>query len=125
MIPQPELVVPTDPLRPCRLRVRRVSGFNLEATSRALNGLPVRFVGRPTRWGNPFRIGHEASDAAEAVGLFLDWLDRLPPHYRERLLTPLVGHNLACWCALDRPCHADILLGLACRLAADRQTYVS
>ncbi|HLH95065.1 MAG TPA: DUF4326 domain-containing protein [Xanthobacteraceae bacterium] len=23
------------------------------------------------------------------------------------------GNNLACWCPLDRPCHADVLLRLA------------
>lgn len=25
----------------------------------------------------------------------------------------LRGFNLACWCALDQPCHADVLLALA------------
>jgi len=25
----------------------------------------------------------------------------------------LRGKNLACWCALDQPCHADVLLELA------------
>jgi Domain of unknown function (DUF4326) len=25
----------------------------------------------------------------------------------------LAGRNLACWCPLDQPCHADILLELA------------
>lgn len=28
-------------------------------------------------------------------------------------LAPLVGHDLACWCPLDQPCHADVLLELA------------
>ena len=28
-------------------------------------------------------------------------------------LPTLRGKNLACWCALDRPCHADVLLELA------------
>lgn len=27
----------------------------------------------------------------------------------------LRGKNLACWCALDKPCHADVLLELANR----------
>lgn len=27
----------------------------------------------------------------------------------------LAGHDLACWCALDKPCHADVLLDLANR----------
>lgn len=25
----------------------------------------------------------------------------------------LRGKNLACWCALDQPCHADVLLEVA------------
>ena len=41
-------------------------------------------VARPTRWGNPF-----AFRAA------------------------LAGHDLACWCPLDGPCHADVLLEIA------------
>lgn len=27
----------------------------------------------------------------------------------------LAGKNLACWCPLDQPCHADVLLELANR----------
>lgn len=29
--------------------------------------------------------------------------------------TELRGKNLACWCALDQPCHADVLLEIANR----------
>jgi hypothetical protein len=25
----------------------------------------------------------------------------------------LAGHDLACWCPLDQPCHADVLLEIA------------
>jgi hypothetical protein len=28
-------------------------------------------------------------------------------------LLPLRGKNLACWCKLGEPCHADVLLELA------------
>lgn len=45
-----------------------------------------------------------------------DWVDR----FRRRnhaspgeLVRDLRGKNLACWCKLDQPCHADILLELA------------
>ncbi|SII07108.1 Uncharacterised protein [Mycobacteroides abscessus subsp. abscessus] len=31
---------------------------------------------------------------------------------RDRM-TELAGHDLACWCPLDQPCHADVLLELA------------
>jgi hypothetical protein len=30
-----------------------------------------------------------------------------------RALRSLSGKDLACWCALDQPCHADALLALA------------
>lgn len=33
------------------------------------------------------------------------------PH--ERDIAELTGRDLACWCPLDRPCHADVLLELA------------
>jgi hypothetical protein len=36
----------------------------------------------------------------------------LPPT-REEIRTVLGGHDLACWCALYDPCHADVLLELA------------
>lgn len=31
----------------------------------------------------------------------------------QRRLPELAGKNLACWCPLDQPCHADVLLELA------------
>ena len=31
----------------------------------------------------------------------------------KRLLEPLRGRDLVCWCPLDKPCHADVLLELA------------
>lgn len=33
----------------------------------------------------------------------------------DELLAPLQGRDLMCWCALDQPCHADVLLELANR----------
>jgi len=32
---------------------------------------------------------------------------------RDFYLGELRGHDLACWCPLDQPCHADVLLELA------------
>lgn len=31
----------------------------------------------------------------------------------EDIVRELRGHDLACWCPLDQPCHADVLLELA------------
>lgn len=36
-------------------------------------------------------------------------------HHHDYYLGPLRGHDLACWCPLGQPCHADVLLDLANR----------
>ena len=97
------------------------------------------YVGRPTKWGNPFRVGGyymrgdpegnrgwmtfaytqaapdyadarftEIKTEAQAVEWFR-WFYTAHP----RDLTALRGKTLACWCQLDQPCHADVLLELA------------
>lgn len=35
------------------------------------------------------------------------------PSYPRAEIARLRGHDLACWCPLDQPCHADVLLELA------------
>jgi hypothetical protein len=35
------------------------------------------------------------------------------PPSRDLLRSELGGRNLACWCAPNGPCHADLLLALA------------
>jgi hypothetical protein len=39
------------------------------------------------------------------------------PHFDDLrdALAELAGHDLACWCPLDAPCHGDVLLELASR----------
>ena len=34
-------------------------------------------------------------------------------HCKYAVLVGLVGKDLACWCPLDQPCHADVLLEIA------------
>lgn len=86
------------------------------------------YVGRPTRFGNPYRVGlvtcgcrsagecnHNTLrvDAAEeAVIGYRAWLDAWKPERLAAALEPLRGHNLACWCREGQPCHADVLLEL-------------
>jgi hypothetical protein len=82
-------------------------------------------VARPGRFGNPWRVGMWRGYTAEdAVRDYRLWLDRDPsvrsadgvfgkPPTREEIITALRGRNLACWCPLDQPCHADVLLELA------------
>lgn len=80
------------------------------------------YVGRPSRWGNPHAlyatsyIGvRRRRDPAEAVALFRRMFEAFSPDYQRVELAPLRGHDLVCWCPLDRPCHADVLLELANR----------
>jgi hypothetical protein len=40
------------------------------------------------------------------------YLERYLP---EDFVEPLRGRDLACWCHLDQPCHADVLLEVANR----------
>jgi hypothetical protein len=85
------------------------------------------YVGRGSIWGNPFRVGAHRGDrlppvtAAQAVRLFERWLTSpvtQVAHGVDRAvirnsLHQLRGKNLACWCPLHEPCHADVLLALA------------
>ena len=87
-------------------------------------------VDRTTKWGNPFRVGdtYDVSeddglsstgetvtiqDAADAVEAFKSWVDCAGWTHTELNLDELRGKNLACWCPLGSPCHADVLLELA------------
>lgn len=72
-------------------------------------------VARPSIWGNPYRIGDPVDgrrlvrDRADAVALFRDRFTAPDGHRYEELR----GRDLACWCPLDGPCHADVLLDCA------------
>ena len=80
------------------------------------------YVGRGTVWGNRFKIGLHSNrlrrlveTPAEAVMLFRE-LQCHPAEmagYRQFIQERLRGKDLACWCPLDQPCHADVLLEIA------------
>lgn len=67
------------------------------------------YVGRPTYWGNYYRVGDDG-DAEECVRKFELTLGQI---MKEDIKKHLRGKNLACWCPLDKPCHADVLLKIA------------
>jgi hypothetical protein len=108
---------------PVRLRLSRVRDFDLQAASRALNGLPAFNVARPGPLGNPFVVGQDG-DRAECVRLFEVLLggyialttkasvdaQRAVRSYVVDNLKTLRQHNIACWCPLDARCHGDVLL---------------
>lgn len=97
----PEFLEGTEPV-PSRVQVKRKKGFRL----------PPRtvYVGRPTKWGNPYRPGTNVTPA-QAVAKYRGFLRERPDLMMA--LPELKGKNLACWCKPDAPCHADILLELA------------
>lgn len=75
------------------------------------------YVGRPSRWGNPWVVGQATlmgpmTSRVVAVGWFRSWAEQMVRHHPE-WLTLLRGRDLVCWCPLDQPCHADVLLELA------------
>jgi hypothetical protein len=73
----------------------------------------VRSVAYPTRWENKQHppTGQRSLEAnAAAVAWYRGWLAEqlaADPAFLEPL-RPCVG--LACWCPLDWPCHADVLI---------------
>jgi hypothetical protein len=96
---------------PQRVQLKRTAGWKMPADTLK--------VDRTTRWGNPFTIA-ECGSAAVAVAQHGRWMrgeiaapGAAEPPSRELLRTALGGRNLACWCALNGPCHADLLLTLA------------
>jgi hypothetical protein len=152
---------------PKRIQRRRIAGWRMPEGA--------VYVGRPTRWGNPFAY-HDRSyglvrfgpDHLERFGRAWDYEGRcsgpdirhdmwfsaddvvktevrwgtrteLVELFRLTLTAPtpgmlsaypsrrgrfmkvdiddirreLAGRDLACWCDLDQPCHADVLLELA------------
>ncbi|AGT09088.1 DUF4326 domain-containing protein [Paracoccus aminophilus] len=97
-------------------------------------------VCRPSIWGNPFTVANLRAIGIEGpasalsricVDEFEGWLAEpslLPECVgpvnkasRQRILDNLPslrGKDLACWCRLDQPCHADLLLRLANEVVA-------
>ena len=69
------------------------------------------YVGRPSRWGNPFKIGVHGN-REEVLCKYRTWLTQVLVE-NPNFLEPLRGKSLACFCTTDEPCHADILLELA------------
>lgn len=77
------------------------------------------FVGRPSRYGNPFIIS-EHQTREQVVDNFRQALhDGRLQISVARVRRELAGRDLACWCRLtDKhgdpvPCHADVLLEVA------------
>jgi len=82
------------------------------------------YVGRGSKWGNPHKVGvslarnqdgtYRYMNADDAVDAYREtimfWIDKEPKKYN---IDELRGKDLACWCPLGQPCHADVLLEIA------------
>lgn len=111
---------------PERIQLRRTKGWRKPAG--------VIKVARPSKFGNPFTVrsaldngfvANEADARKLVVSAFRSWLERGEESTwwfqgGARALIAIVeslhelrGHDLGCWCPLDQPCHADVLLELA------------
>jgi hypothetical protein len=88
---------------PVRIQLSRAKGWRMPPNT-------VK-VDRSTKWGNPFVVGSRQTPA-QAVAAFRRMVEDYP-HGLDVEVRQLRGKNLACWCALDKPCHADVLLELA------------
>jgi predicted amidohydrolase len=67
------------------------------------------YVGRPSKWGNPFVIGPDGT-RDDVIAKYRGWIVRQPALIGA--LHELRGKHLVCWCAPER-CHADVLIELA------------
>lgn len=103
-----------------RIQLRRTKGY------RKPEGAVV--VARPTKWGNPWKVGstgwtvdpdgtvnrepHPPLTAQQAVDAYRNAVLNDPDQVAY-IRQELAGKNLACWCAAGQPCHADVLLDIA------------
>jgi len=121
------------PDAPKRIQRKRTKGWRMPEGA--------VYVGRPTKWGNPFWHAqrfvsrtaslHCYSDAIlgwngpqrfeelgegpfqVAIGARCAFEFAFQGQIREAIVHELRGKDLACWCSLDQPCHADVLLEIA------------
>jgi hypothetical protein len=118
---------------PCRIQRKRTKGWRMPEGA--------IYVGRPTKWGNPFSHAEkfagrdwslrcyrmaangywnpeELKDMPDgpfhiACRDFSDWMKLFSIGVVNEAKEELRGKDLACWCSLDQPCHADVLLEIA------------
>ena len=117
---------------PKRIQRKRTAGWRMPDNT--------TYVGRPSRYGNPYTLGrvgnthrwtgwfvgdarNDTADygdfptrelaAARAVDLYREDSWSWSPETIDEIRRDLAGKNLACWCPIDQPCHVDVLLEVA------------
>ncbi len=72
------------------------------------------YIGRPSKWGNPFKIGRDGT-REEVIAKYRDWVlsssDERASWIRENVWR-LKGKILGCYCKAFA-CHGDVLAELA------------
>lgn len=116
----------TTALTPRRVQRRRIPGWRMPTCGCGC-GKPARYVGRGSRWGNPFRVGKTTTlwaqdhrttveadlrprTVSDAVALYRQYITvgvdvfgsvlTSPDVDMEAIRQQLAGHDLACWCPL-------------------------
>lgn len=116
---------------PIRIQRKRTKGWRMPPNT--------IYVGRPSLFGNLYRVtpndygGYDVNSAitpwpfiienSPTSRVFSERIDAIKYSVnlyrseveprRDFICQHLHGHDLACWCPLDHPCHADVLLELA------------
>jgi len=117
--------------RPKRIQRKRTKGWKMPESA--------MYVGRPTKYGNPYSVSifglelalklfrdtaygfwtpSNVSDLPDetaklAYELHRDWRKKFSHHPVDIIHLELGNADLACWCKLGEPCHADVLLEIA------------
>lgn len=114
---------------PERIQRKRTKGWTAPSGA--------KYVGRGSRWGNPFIVGQDGDNREHAAALHREWLENnsydvhaptITAEQRQQMdarrdhllatVTELRGRDLMCWCPLPEPgqpdhCHAPLLIALA------------
>lgn len=91
---------------PRRIQRQRTKGWKMPPGA--------TYVGRPTKWGNPYFVGRDG-DADLCVRMYRNRVDSNLWSFPTRwdIRRELRGKDLMCWCPLGQPCHGDVLLEIA------------
>jgi hypothetical protein len=110
-------------MTPIRIQRKRTRGWRMPAHTKS--------VTRPGKFGNPYSVVKDARGWAallngKSIGVYFYYkflanryaVDKFREHVMKMsdldlLLAELRGWNLACWCPIDSPCHADVWIELA------------
>ena len=112
------------PSSPRRVQRKRTKGWRMPENTVS--------VCRPSKWGNPYKVGVPVQNQASLMSCIMsgavgprEWQENaeldteqavtlyeyhLTQGGRYLPLAELRGKNLACFCPLGKPCHADVLL---------------